>query len=280
MTTETPRPRDGDTTDVRTRHLFDLDLIDDVDHERTIARLLAPQPEDDRLPLVSTPNVDDIVQFSAPRNADVWRMVRSARYVIPDGQPLVWTSRLAGEPLTARLTGSSLFPLLWRRLADTGRPTLVITSSDEVAAGLHAEYPAAVTMVAPMFAASDDAAIRAFADRVVEQARSTAAEFVLVGIGSPKQQRIALRCFDEFERLGLTAPVFLLLGASFSMHLGLVARAPAWMQRSGLEWFHRFVREPRRLFRRYFITDVKFLPMMIREVRSVRRRRTSAPAGR
>ena len=55
------------------------------------------------------------------------------------------------------------------------------------------------------------------------------------------------------------------------MLLGLKKQAPRWVQRAGLEWFFRFVQEPRRLFRRYFIDDVAFFPLVWREWRRVRR---------
>jgi N-acetylglucosaminyldiphosphoundecaprenol N-acetyl-beta-D-mannosaminyltransferase len=258
---------------LRTQRLFELDFIDDDGYDALVERLLAPQPDDGLLPLVSTPNVDDIVRFSTPELHELRSMVRRSRYVIPDGQPIVWTSRLAGRPLSERLTGSSLFPVLWSRLVATGRRTLAVVSSDEIGDGLRAEHPELHTLVAPMFDQLGPDAMEQFVGRCVEVIDRERIEFLLVGIGSPRQQRIAAGCFDELSRRGVDAPVVLLLGASFAMHLGEVQRAPEWMQRAGLEWFHRFTKEPARLFRRYFVTDLAFAPMMLREVLAARRGR-------
>ena len=68
------------------------------------------------------------------------------------------------------------------------------------------------------------------------------------------------------RRSGEPMPIFLLLGGSFEMYLGTTKRAPTWMQRVGLEWFFRFLMEPKRLFRRYFVTDTRFVWLLAREL--------------
>ena len=89
---------------------------------------------------------------------------------------------------------------------------------------------------------------------------------MFLGISFPKQQRIALALVDELRRTGEPMPIFLLLGGSFEMYLGTTKRAPSWMQRFGLEWFFRFLMEPKRLFRRYFVTDTRFVWLLAREL--------------
>ena len=276
LTNSSPPPSRAEPdqgAELRTRRLFELDFIDDDGYDALVERLLAPQPDDGLLPLVSTPNVDDIVRFAKPELHELRAMVRRSRYVIPDGQPIVWTSRLAGRPLTERLTGSSLFPVLWSGLVAGRRRTLAVVSSDEVGDGLRAEHPGLHTLVAPMFDQLGPDAMERFVEECVEIIDRERIEFLLVGIGSPRQQRIAAGCFVELGRRGVEAPVVALLGASFAMHLGQVQRAPEWMQRAGLEWFHRFTKEPARLFRRYFVTDLAFAPMMLREIVAARRHR-------
>ncbi len=60
-------------------------------------------------------------------------------------------------------------------------------------------------------------------------------------------------------------PLFLLMGASFEFYLGLKKRAPVIWQKAGLEWFYRFTQEPHRLFKRFFIDDLQFFPIVARE---------------
>jgi N-acetylglucosaminyldiphosphoundecaprenol N-acetyl-beta-D-mannosaminyltransferase len=236
-----------------------------------VADLIGPQPADGRLPLVVTPNVDQIVRFSRPENSALLAAARRARYALPDGQPIVWSSRLAGRPLSQRLTGSTLFPLLWNQLIREGAPTVLVAPSDDVAEGLRAEHPAAVTIVPPFFETTDEHTLKGVVEDCVTEVRGVGARHLFVGIGFPKQEKVALGVLQAFEDLDEKAPVVLLVGAALSMHLGLERRAPAWVQRLGVEFLFRFVQEPRRLFRRYFVTDLAFLPIMVREVCAARR---------
>src|SRR5207244_12634048 len=81
---------------------------------------------------------------------------------------------------------------------------------------------------------------------VAAEINSSGAAVVWVGIGQPKQERWMARM-----RARLTPPLLVGVGAAFDFHSGLVAQAPPWMQRAGLEWAFRLSREPRRLWRRY-----------------------------
>jgi N-acetylglucosaminyldiphosphoundecaprenol N-acetyl-beta-D-mannosaminyltransferase len=274
---ETPLPVDRrdphrSRAGLATVRLFGFDFIDDVDLDATVAALLAPQPDDGLAPLVSTPNVDHLVQMQRPEQADLAELVASGRYVLPDGQPIVWTSRLAGRPLGARLPGSTLLAQLWPRLVQERRRVFVLAASEQVAAELRAADPGLALVVPPMFDVDDVAALGRIVADCVAGIVEHRPEFVVIGLGAPKAQRIIQGCLRSLDGEDVPLPVFLALGDSFAMMLGIVPRAPEWMQRSGLEWFHRFVREPRRLFRRYFVDDVRFLPMLVREVRRSRSR--------
>ena len=125
-------------------------------------------------------------------------------------------------------------------------------------------------VVPPHFDAEDPAQLASVVEACREAIREVQPEFVFLGISFPKQQRIALALVDELRRSGEPMPLFLLFGGSFEMYLGTVRRAPNWMQRLGLEWFFRFVLEPRRLFRRYFVTDTRFAWLLARELISAK----------
>jgi N-acetylglucosaminyldiphosphoundecaprenol N-acetyl-beta-D-mannosaminyltransferase len=205
--------------------------------------------------------------------------LRNARYILPDGQPIVWASRLLGEPLRARLAGSDLVPPLWRRIVAEGRTPMVIASCDEVADALRAEVPSLATYVPPVFDLSDSSAFSEVVGATADILDRADPEFVFVGISYPKQQLLAFALIDQLRRQGRRPPVFLLIGGSFDMYVGRTPRAPAWMQRVGAEWFFRFLLEPRRLFRRYFVEDVRFLAIVGRELRAARgERRRLRPA--
>jgi N-acetylglucosaminyldiphosphoundecaprenol N-acetyl-beta-D-mannosaminyltransferase len=96
--------------------------------------------------------------------------------------------------------------------------------------------------------------------RDIEEMINTAApDFVWVGLSTPKQERWMAEHID-----GLSASALFGVGAAFDIHAGLLPQAPLWMQRSGLEWFYRLYREPRRLWRRYLRNNPAFLAAIVR----------------
>src|SRR4029079_5281962 len=98
----------------------------------------------------------------------------------------------------------------------------------------------------------------------------TKAAFVVMGIGWPKQQLLASRVLASLPPQS-PPPLFLLLGAALDMHCGRVERAPAWMQRYGLEWLYRFRLHVRLCLQRHLVTDMRFIPLAAREVALYRR---------
>lgn len=258
------------------RHLFGLDLVDAPTVDAVVDELLAHDPagwpSDDALPVVVTPNVDQLVHLDRGTDAIASSVVTRAAWVLPDGQPIVWASRWLDAPLSGRLAGSDLVAALWPRLVEAGAPRLVIASNDEVAGRVRAEGGHAV--VAPMLDVRDRAGIDAFVDDCARTIGEVQPTHVFVTLGFPKQCNVIDGILRALPEDG-PRPLLLAVGASFDMHYGLVRRAPVWMQRAGLEWFFRFVQEPRRLFRRYFVDDVAFLRIVRRE-RAVQRSRDAA----
>jgi N-acetylglucosaminyldiphosphoundecaprenol N-acetyl-beta-D-mannosaminyltransferase len=257
----------------RTQRLLGLDFVDDVSVDATVERLLAPQAGQGGEPVVFTPNVDTIVRLGELEASGIADRLRNARYILPDGQPIVWLSRLLDRPLRSRLAGSDLIPPLWRRIVSDGRRAMIVASSDDVADALRAELPSLAAYVPPVFDESDEIAMAAVARATCALLDSAEPEFVFLGISYPKQQVLAFALIDHLRRQGRPLPVFLLIGGSFNMYLGHARRAPEWVQRMGAEWFFRFVQEPRRLFRRYFVEDVRFVSIAAQEIQASRSHR-------
>lgn len=259
------------TDDLERVTLFGLDLVNADSLDPVVEELLyGPRRDDDVLPLVLTPNVDILVHLDEAPDSVEAEMFRRAQYCLPDGQPLVIVSRFLGRRLRARLPGSGLFAELWPRLVAERLPVLVVASSDDVARRLEREHPKAGFIVPPMFDADDEGAITEIVDNLLAAARATRPGIIFVGIGNPKDARIIASLFERWDlRLG-PKPLCLGLGGSFAMYLGLKKRAPAWIQTIGMEWFYRFLQEPRRLFHRYFVRDMAFFGIVGREWRRSR----------
>src|SRR5262245_14986488 len=220
---------------------------------------------------VFTPNVDHVVKVDAD---PVFREAYArCSLSLADGQPVVWASRLLGERLPEKVSGSDLaFPLMERagqrgwRVYLCGGPPGVAEAAAEVATkkyGVNIVGTESPRM--PLVANPEDDAI---ADRV----RKANAQLLMVGFGAPKQELFIHRVGDK-----LGPAVALGIGASLDFMAGRVPRAPRWMSRSGLEWLYRLGKEPRRLWRRYLVDDPKFLLILWRTLRAPREQRVLPP---
>ena len=251
------------------KRLFGLDFVDAASVDEVAEALLLAEPvttdaSSRVLPLVITPNVDQLVKRDRHVDAVACDLAERAQFVLVDGQPIVWASRLLKRPLQTRLAGSSLTASLWPQLVAAGRRVLVVAGSPSTANRIRAEGPTFTAVDAPMLDVTRRGELEQFAAACVESARSSNAEFVFVTLGYPKQCNIIDGMLRQWPA-GEPVPVFLAVGASLDMYYGAVRRAPSLVQRAGLEWFFRFVQEPRRLFRRYFVDDLAFAPMVARE---------------
>lgn len=175
--------------------------------------------------------------------------------VLPDGQPVRWAMNLLyGEGLKARVYGPSLMLRLCQMANRQKVPIFLYGSRPEVMERLKANllerFPGIriAGTATSRFRTADDGENLA----IIEEIRATGARLVFVGLGCPRQEVFA---FENAE--ALSCPV-VAVGAAFDFHAGTLQQAPAWMQNRGLEWFYRFVREPRRLWHRYAILNPMF----------------------
>jgi N-acetylglucosaminyldiphosphoundecaprenol N-acetyl-beta-D-mannosaminyltransferase len=221
-------------------------------------------------------NLDVLRQCVA--SSEIRELVRTADVVVADGMPLLWASRLAGRPLPERVAGSSLIETLPRAAAGAGA-TVFLLGGNPGAAECAAErlrdsspdLRIAGVLCPPMGFERDEAQVAA-----IEAALRTARpDIVFVGLGFPKQERLIKRL-----RPVLPQAWFVSCGVSFSFVSGEVTRAPRWVQRAGLEWLHRLVQEPRRLFRRYIVDGLPFLARVVAHALLSRRRRAQTDPSR
>lgn len=183
-------------------------------------------------------------------------LCEDASVAVADGMPLVWASRLQGTPLPERVAGSNLISSLSAAAAETGRSVFLLGgaegTADAAAEVLEARHPGlriAGTHCPPRAFEGDPQQMSLLTERILV----AAPDIVFVALGSPKQER-----FIRILRPKLPNTWWIGVGISFSFLCGDVKRAPAWMQRIGLEWVHRLMQEPRRLARRYLIDDIPF----------------------
>jgi len=192
---------------------------------------------------------------------------------VADGMPLVWAARLQGATMPERIAGSSLMLPLVERAAEAGRSVYLLggepAANAAAAALLMARWPslrlcgASSPMVGSPPTPEELGALR----NAIVPLRP---DLLLVGMGSPKQEQII-----HALRAELPSTWMIGVGISFSLVAGHQRRAPAWMQRSGLEWCWRLAQDPRRLARRYLVEDLPFSLELMAHVlrrRAARRR--------
>ena len=179
--------------------------------------------------------------------------------VVPDGQPVRWAMNwLYGVKLPDRVYGPTLTLKVCERAAKEGLSIYLYGSRQEVldkfAVNLQKKFPGL------KIGGSQPSRFRQVsADEqmeIAETIRESGASIVLVGLGCPRQE------VWVFENCGLLQMPALAVGAAFDFHAGTVSQAPPWFQKRGLEWFYRFVQEPRRLWKRYAILNPLYLMLI------------------
>jgi len=209
--------------------------------------------------LVLTPNTDHIVKLS--RDSSFREAYRHAVMIVADGTPIIWASRLLGEPLKARVTGAALLPALCERAAERewklfflgGKPGVAYraaTKLTEQFTGLNV-----VGTYAPPFGFESD---RTEFQRIITKVRAARPDILFVGVGAPKQEKWSAAHLEALD-----VPLICCTGGAFDFAAGVVRRAPPWMQSLGLEWMFRLLQEPRRLWRRYLVDFLIFIPIVI-----------------
>jgi N-acetylglucosaminyldiphosphoundecaprenol N-acetyl-beta-D-mannosaminyltransferase len=222
---------------------------------------------------VVTPNVDHLVRYH--RDPAFRAAYSDALFCVADGMPIVWASRWLGRPLRGRVTGADLLPAVCVMAASRGYSVFILGGgagvAQRAAANLTARVPGlrvAGTHTPPQGFGADPVSVEAALDAVA-RARP---DILFVGLGSPKQELWVHRYWDR-----LVIRMAVCCGAAVDFAAGGQTRAPAWLQRAGLEWVWRLAREPRRLWRRYLVEDAAFLGIFLREWWHLRGKRRPSP---
>jgi len=193
-----------------------------------------------------TANVDFLIQ--AQRDEELRRILFDAHLVLCGSVPLVWTSRLFGQPQPERVAGADLAPLLLRVAAQEKYRLFFLGTAPKAAAQALAKLQRQYSdvIVAGHYSPPDGTPPEGDHDEIARRIAAARPDLLFVAFGSPKQEKWI---FAHYRALGV--PVCLGVGATMDFLAAPVRRAPAWMQRTDTEWVYRMVMEPVRLSRRY-----------------------------
>lgn len=199
---------------------------------------------------------------SSSESAEYGACLSGSDYNLPDGFPLAFLTKFSKRPLS-QVRGPSLFSGVISRSQNTGVKHYFLGSSERVleliASKIRVEFPGAKVAghLSPPFRALSDSDRELQAKAIID----SGANLVWVALGTPKQDIEADLLAKE------TGTTVVAVGAAFDFFAGTKAEAPRWMAKFGIEWTFRLLTEPRRLWRRYLIGNVKFLLSAIKKRR-------------
>ena len=195
-----------------------------------------------------TPNAE--IAYEALRDESLRALLNEADLVLPDGAGVVLASKILKTPLQQKVAGVDFADGLLGMLAQNGKSVYLLGSKPgiaELAAEKMREKHPGLTICGMHDGYFKDEA------PVIAAINEAKPDVLFVCLGAPKQERWMAAHENRVQALMLG------VGAAFDYEAGNIRRAPAWMQRCNLEWLYRLMQDPKRLFKRYFVTNTKFL---------------------
>jgi N-acetylglucosaminyldiphosphoundecaprenol N-acetyl-beta-D-mannosaminyltransferase len=200
-------------------------------------------------------NAAKIVQLQSDRK--LREIVASSDVISPDGQSIVWASRFLKKPLPERVTGIDLMQKLLGLASEKGYKVFLLGAKEEVICELKEKLKRELPNL-NLVGCRNGYFSKAEEDGIVREINKKKPDILFVGMSSPKKEY----WMSKYQSI-LKVPFIMGVGGSFDVLVG--KRAPVWMQRFGLEWFHRFLQEPTRMWKRYLVTNTLFLFYLLKE---------------
>lgn len=203
-------------------------------------------------------NVDVVLKIEHDKYLK--KITDDADMVLVDGQPLVWISKWHKRPVKAKISGSDLVPKMCEVAAEKGYTMFIIGGKDGIAEkakkNLEMKLPGIkiIGTYAPPFGFEKD---QKELDKINTMITAAHPDILVACFGCPKQEKWIYENYQKYD-----ATVSICAGATVDFLAGNIDRAPKWMSDHGLEWFYRFTKEPKRLFRRYFVDDIEILNLV------------------
>jgi len=188
---------------------------------------------------------------------DLEQSVLAADLIGADGVPVVWVSRLIGNPLPGRVNGTDLMYELLKRANEKRYRIFFFGATNDVLQRVlkvvRQDYPGA------QIAGSQHGYYTpAEEPKVVKKIRKARPDILFIAFGTPKKELWVKQYLSSME-----VPLVHGVGGSFDVLAGVIPRAPLWMQRNGLEWLFRLLQEPRRMWSRYLVTNTMFVMLVL-----------------
>lgn len=204
--------------------------------------------------IIFTPNVDHLVKLQHDR--DFYDAYKHANLILCDSRIIFFSSKLLKHSICEVISGSSFFHEYCYRYSNDktkkifiigGKKGVAMKAQERINKSLNSSI--IVGAHSPSFHIDDDES-----RGIAEIINNSGANIVIVALGAPQQEKWIVK----YRHLMPNVKLWMALGATVDFEAGTLKRAPILWQKVGMEWFYRFLQEPRRLFKRYFIDDMKF----------------------
>lgn len=214
--------------------------------------------------ILYTPNIDHLV--SLQKDQEFYEAYQSAEWVVCDSRILYFLSHLTHHRFRETISGSNFFSAFYdyHRNDPNCRIFLLGSTGDVASRAMHRinekmgrEIVVGALSPSMGFDEKENECLS-----IVETIHKSGANVVVVGVGAPKQEKYIARWRDKMPQV----KIWMALGATIDFEAGVQRRAPKWVNRIGMEWFYRFIHEPRRLFKRYFIRDLRFFGLYAKQL--------------
>jgi len=187
-------------------------------------------------------------------------IIKTCPIINADGQSIVWASKLKGTPVPERVAGIDLMENLIKLSARKGYKIYFFGAKEEVVKKVlevyKEKYPN-LNIAGYRNGYFTDADMPS----IIEDMKNSKADILFVAFSSPKKEYWLAKYMDAID-----IPFCMGVGGSFDVIAGRTKRAPLWMQKSGLEWYYRFQQEPRRMFKRYLVGNIKFINSTMKDI--------------
>lgn len=230
--------------------------IDNVSKEEAIAHIEKCIKER-KISQITTPNVDQIVRIE--KDPYFKEIVDNSELLLVDGTPLMWIAKRYKKPFKEKICGSDLMPELCSIAAKKGYKVFLLGAAPgvaDIAAQKLKETNLGLQIVGtyspPIGFEKDQQEL----DHINEILFNSKADMLFVGMGVPKQDIFIYENKEKYQ-----IPTSFAIGGTIDFIAGKQKRAPKWINKIGMEWFYRFLCSPKRMFKRYFVDDVKIIKL-------------------
>ena len=241
------------------RMRFMNSYIDNVTKEEAIAHI-EECINTRKIGHIITPNVDQVIRIESDKYFK--EIYENAELLLADGTPLVWISRWYKKPIKEKICGSDLVPDLCKLAAQKGYLIFLLGSAEGVAAkaaeNLKKNNPGlrVAGVYSPPYGFEKD---KNEIDKINKMLFNSKADMLFVGMGVPKQDIFIYENMNKYQ-----IPMSFSIGATIDFEAGIQKRAPKWVNHIGMEWLYRLAHDPKRMFKRYIIDDMKIFKLVFK----------------